>query len=51
VRPFGGRGFYDPQSEMNHLFDEMFGRLSSRRSGGQQRGQGAQSGRAGVIHR
>jgi HSP20 family protein len=40
VRPFGGRGFYDPQSEMNRLFDEMFGGLSSRRSGGQQRGQG-----------
>jgi HSP20 family protein len=38
VRPFGGRGFYDPQSEMNRLFDEMFGGLSSRRSGGQQRG-------------
>jgi HSP20 family protein len=43
VRPFGGRGFYDPQSEMNRLFDEMFGGLSSSssRSGGQQRGQGA----------
>jgi HSP20 family protein len=41
MRPFGGRGFYDPQSEMNRLFDEMFGGLSSsRRSGGQQRGQG-----------
>jgi HSP20 family protein len=40
VRSFGGRGFYDPQSEMNRLFDEMFGGLSSRRSGGQQRGQG-----------
>ena len=38
MRPFGGRGFYDPQSEMNRLFDEMFGGLSSSRSGGQQRG-------------
>jgi len=36
----GGRGFYDPHSEMNRLFDEMFGGLSSRRSGGQQRAQG-----------
>src|SRR5919112_2389451 len=43
MRPFSGRGFYDPQSEMNRLFDEMFGGLSgsSRRSGGQLRGQGA----------
>ena len=35
----GGRGFYDPHSEMNRLFDEMFGGLN-RRSGGQQRTQG-----------
>ena len=35
----GGRGFYDPRSEMNRLFDEMFGGLN-RRSGGQQRTQG-----------
>lgn len=42
MRPMSGRGFYDPHSEMNRLFDEMFGGgLSSRRSGGQQRGQGA----------
>jgi HSP20 family protein len=42
MRPFSGRGFYDPHSEMNRLFDEMFGGLSSSssRSGGQQRGQG-----------
>jgi HSP20 family protein len=41
MRPTSGRGFYDPQSEMNRLFDEMVGGLSSsRRSGGQQRGQG-----------
>ena len=25
--PYGGRGFYDPQSEVNRLFDEMFGGL------------------------
>jgi HSP20 family protein len=43
MRPFSGRGFYDPHSEMNRLFDEMFGGLSSSssRSGGQLRGQGA----------
>ena len=41
MRPFSGRGFYDPQSEMNRLFEEIFGGLSSRRSGGQQRGQEA----------
>ena len=35
----GGRGFLDPRSEMNRLFDEMFGGLN-RRSGGQQRAQG-----------
>jgi HSP20 family protein len=39
MRPTSGRRFYDPQSEMNRLFDEMFGGLRSRRrSGGQQRG-------------
>jgi len=38
--PSSGRGFYDPHSEMNRLFDEMFGRgPSSRRAGGQHRGQ------------
>ena len=36
----GGRGFYDPRSEMNRLFAEMFGGLTRRRSGGQQRAQG-----------
>jgi HSP20 family protein len=42
MRPTSGRGFYDPHSEMNRLFDEMFGGgLSSRRSGGQQRGREA----------
>jgi len=41
MRPISGRGFYDPHSEMNRLFDQMFGGgLSSRRAGGQQRGQG-----------
>ena len=38
MSPFRGRGFYDVQSEMNRLFDEMFGGLM-RRSGGQQRAQ------------
>ena len=37
--PSGGRGFYDPRSEMNRLFDEVFGGLG-RRSGGQHRAQG-----------
>src|SRR4028119_2426463 len=27
--PYGGRGFYDPQSEVNRLFDEMFGGLGN----------------------
>ena len=27
--PYGGRGFYDPQSEMNRLFDETFGGLAN----------------------
>jgi hypothetical protein len=27
--PNGGRGFYDPQSEVNRLFDEMFGGLGT----------------------
>jgi HSP20 family protein len=39
MRPTSGRGFYDSHSEMNRLFDEMFGGMSSRRVGGQQRGQ------------
>jgi HSP20 family protein len=38
MSPFRGRGFYDVQSEMNRVFDEMFGGLM-RRSGGQQRAQ------------
>ena len=33
--PYGGRGFYDPQSEVNRLFDEMFGGLGN--AGRQQR--------------
>lgn len=36
LSPFRGRGFYDVQSEMNRVFDEMFGNLA-RRTGGQQR--------------
>ncbi len=27
--PYGGRGFYDPQSEVNRLFDEMLGGLGN----------------------
>ncbi|MDQ3922373.1 MAG: Hsp20/alpha crystallin family protein [Actinomycetota bacterium] len=38
MSPYRGRGFYDVQSEMNRLFDEMFGGLT-RRSGGQHRAQ------------
>ncbi len=33
--PYGGRGFYDPQSEVNRLFEEMFGGLGN--AGRQQR--------------
>ena len=35
LRPFGGRGFYDPYGEMNRLLDEMMSG-SALRSGGQQ---------------
>ena len=39
LSPFGGRrGFYDPLSEMNRMFDDMFGSVM-RRPGGQQRAQ------------
>jgi HSP20 family protein len=38
MSPYRGRRFYDVQSEMNRLFDEMFGGLT-RRSGGQHRAQ------------
>jgi HSP20 family protein len=39
MSPFRGRGvFYDPQSEMNRMFDDMFGSLM-RRPGSQQRAQ------------
>ena len=39
LSPFrGGRGFWDPMSEVNRMFDDMFGGLA-RRPGGQQRGQ------------
>jgi HSP20 family protein len=30
LSPFRGRGFYDVQSEMNRLFDDMFGNLTRR---------------------
>lgn len=33
---FGGRGFYDPQSEVNRMFDEAFAHLG--RAGGRQQG-------------
>jgi HSP20 family protein len=35
LRPFGGRGFYDPYGEMNRLLDEMMGGTAgpARRSG------------------
>ena len=36
LSPFRGRGFYDAQSEMNRVFDEMFGNLT-RRATAQQR--------------
>ena len=29
MSPHGGRGFYDPHSEVNRLFDEMFSNLGS----------------------
>ncbi|MDX6379982.1 MAG: hypothetical protein QOI57_1006 [Rubrobacteraceae bacterium] len=38
LSPFRGRGFYDLQSEMNRVFDEMFGGLT-RRQGGRQRAE------------
>ena len=41
MRPRSGRGFYDPHSEMNRLFDEMFGGMRTSRADGQQRGQQA----------
>jgi HSP20 family protein len=37
LSPFRGRGFYDMQSEMNRMFDEMFGGLA--RVGGRQQGE------------
>ena len=38
LRPFGGRGFYDPYHEINRLLDEMTGGTAglTRRSGRQQ---------------
>ena len=41
LSPLRGRGFYDLQSEMNRMFDDMFGSLT-RRPTGQQRGQTAE---------
>ena len=38
LSPFRGRGFYDLQSEMNRVFDEMFGGLT-RRQGGRPRAE------------
>jgi len=34
--PYRGRGFYDPQSEVNRLFDEMFGNVGRTTSARQQ---------------
>ncbi len=36
LSPFRGRGLYDMHSEMNRMFDEMFGSLA--RTGGRQQG-------------
>jgi len=41
LSPLRGRGFYDLQSEMNRMFDDMFGGLM-RRPTGSQRGQTAE---------
>jgi HSP20 family protein len=41
ISPYGGRGFYDPHSEVNRLFDEIFGDLGST-TGRQQRTQQTQ---------
>jgi HSP20 family protein len=38
LSPFRGGRFYDPLSEMNRMFDDMFG-SPTRRPGGQQRAQ------------
>ena len=38
ISPLRGRGFFDPHSEVNRLFEEMFGGLA-RRAGRQQGGQ------------
>jgi HSP20 family protein len=42
MSPYGGRGFYDPQSEVNRLFEEMFANLASTSSSCQQRTQQTQ---------
>jgi HSP20 family protein len=39
LSPFRGRGFYDMHSEMNRLFDDMFGDALARRAGTRQRAQ------------
>jgi HSP20 family protein len=40
LSPFRGRrGFYDPVSEMNRMFDEMLGGLARRQGGQQQRAE------------
>src|SRR5215217_1229800 len=45
-----GRGFYDPLSEMNRLFDQMFGGVAQR-TGGEQRTRDARwSPAIDVIH-
>jgi HSP20 family protein len=41
MSPYRGRGFYDVQSEVNRLFDQMFGGLA-RQAGTQQRQQASE---------
>jgi HSP20 family protein len=42
LSPFRGRGFYDLQSEMNRMFDEMFGGLTRGRTARQQSAQASE---------
>ena len=41
LSPFRGRGFYDVQSEMNRMFDEMFGNMTRRGDQGRRSGEWA----------
>ncbi len=42
MSPFRGRGFWDPLSEMNRMFDDVFGGLARRPGGRQQGGEASQ---------